>query len=135
MWSGYVMNCKNTNKIKNFARMKFLSPKQWSNYPQNKLSSQEIFENCMLSRITLIRFFKYILLSATETPNFIQFSDVIKFRRAEAKRSILVQVHSSQSFKDLHSYCSTLGNVKKMFHYTTGVEPMVKALTGLEGVF
>lgn len=53
------------------------------------------------------------------------FLDVVKLRRSEAKRSILVQVHSSQSFKDLHSYCSSIGDIKNMFHYTTGVEPMV----------
>lgn len=54
--------------------------------------------------------------------------DVIKLRRSEARRSILVQVHSSQSFKDLHSYCSSVGNIKNMFHYSTGVEPMVISL-------
>lgn len=57
------------------------------------------------------------------------FLDVVKMRKSEAKRSILVQVHSSQSFKDLHNYCSSVGTVKNMFHYTTGVEPMVKNWT------
>lgn len=50
--------------------------------------------------------------------------DLVNSRRAEARRSILVQVQSAQSFKELHSYCSSVGNVKQMLHYTVGVEPL-----------
>ncbi|KAJ8963327.1 hypothetical protein NQ318_018798 [Aromia moschata] len=55
---------------------------------------------------------------------FIPFLERINLRRAEAKRSIVVQVQSAQSFKELYTYCSSMGTVKCMFHYTTGVEPM-----------
>ncbi|XP_044264015.1 poly(A) RNA polymerase, mitochondrial [Tribolium madens] len=61
----------------------------------------------------------------TESDNaFIPFMDVLKFRRNEARRSILVQVQSAQSFKELHSYCNSVGNIKQMLHYTVGVEPL-----------
>jgi poly(A) RNA polymerase len=50
---------------------------------------------------------------------------LIKSRRAEARKSVLVQVQSAQSFKELHSYCSSIGTVQQMLHYTVGVEPMV----------
>ncbi|RZC38102.1 poly(A) RNA polymerase, mitochondrial, partial [Asbolus verrucosus] len=49
---------------------------------------------------------------------------MIDSRCAEARRSIVVQVQSAQSFKELHSYCSSVGTVKQMQHYTVGVEPM-----------
>lgn len=56
---------------------------------------------------------------------FVPFLEMISEKRLQAKRSILVQVQSSQSYKELHSYCSTIGTVKQMLHYTVGVEPMV----------
>ncbi|KAG5878317.1 hypothetical protein JTB14_025367 [Gonioctena quinquepunctata] len=56
--------------------------------------------------------------------NFIPFLERINLRRAEAERSILVQVQSAQSFKELHSYCSSVGTVENMFHYSAGVEPL-----------
>lgn len=56
---------------------------------------------------------------------FIPFLERIESRRHEARKSIVVQVQSAQSYKELHSYCSTLGDVKQMFHYTVGVEPLV----------
>ncbi|EFA06440.1 poly(A) RNA polymerase, mitochondrial [Tribolium castaneum] len=59
-----------------------------------------------------------------QNESFVPFMDVIKFRREEARRSILVQVQSAQSFKELHSYCNSVGNVRQMLHYTVGVEPL-----------
>jgi poly(A) RNA polymerase len=56
--------------------------------------------------------------------SFTPFMSLIKSRRAEARKSVLVQVQSAQSFKELHSYCSSIGTVKQMLHYTVGVEPM-----------
>ncbi|XP_063908492.1 poly(A) RNA polymerase, mitochondrial-like [Zophobas morio] len=66
-------------------------------------------------------------LKVTETEKgtkFVAFADMVSSRRAEARRSIVVQVQSSQSFKELHAYCSSVGSVKQMLHYTVGVEPM-----------
>ncbi|KAJ8976310.1 hypothetical protein NQ317_010264 [Molorchus minor] len=64
-----------------------------------------------------------------EKPNlqnykFIPFLERINLRRTEARRSLLVQVQSAQSFKELHTYCNSLGTVKYMFHYTVGMEPL-----------
>ncbi|KAJ8941745.1 hypothetical protein NQ314_010289 [Rhamnusium bicolor] len=56
---------------------------------------------------------------------FTPFLERINLRRAEARRSILIQVQSEQSYRELHTYCSSVGTVKHMFHYTTGIEPMV----------
>lgn len=54
----------------------------------------------------------------------IPFLDMINTRRDQARKSILVQVQSTESFKELHSYCNSLGTVNQTFHYTTGAEQM-----------
>lgn len=54
-----------------------------------------------------------------------RFLDVLAARRLEAKRSILVQVQSANSYKDLYNYCSSVGTVQEMYHYKAGIEPMV----------
>lgn len=126
MWSGYVMNCKNSNLILNLARLKLLRPRKWPNSPRKNFSTQEAAKSCAFELLNLkICKPEFSHLLAEETSNFVPFLHNIKLRRAEARRSILVQVHSSQSFKDLHVYCSSIGSIKNMFHYTTGVEPMV----------
>ncbi|XP_022909764.1 poly(A) RNA polymerase, mitochondrial [Onthophagus taurus] len=55
---------------------------------------------------------------------FVPFKEKIDERRLEAKRSIVVQVQSSKSHKELYSYCNDFGRIKKMFHYSAGVEPL-----------
>ncbi|VEN37626.1 unnamed protein product [Callosobruchus maculatus] len=59
-----------------------------------------------------------------ETHGFLPFLQKIKLRKEEAKRSVLVQVQSSQSCNELNSYCNSFGTVKQMLHYSVGVEPM-----------
>ncbi|GLV46383.1 mitochondrial poly(A) polymerase [Carabus blaptoides fortunei] len=54
----------------------------------------------------------------------VPFSELIRFRKEQAQRSIIVQVQSAQSYRELHAYCNQIGNVKYMFHYTSGVEPL-----------
>lgn len=56
---------------------------------------------------------------------FVPFLEKIEQRKLEARRSIVVQVQSEQSYKELHSYCNGIGTIHKMFHYTTGIEPSV----------
>lgn len=56
---------------------------------------------------------------------YVPFLEKIEHRKSEARRSIVVQVQSEQSYKELHSYCNSIGIVHKMFHYTTGIEPLV----------
>lgn len=48
----------------------------------------------------------------------INFNEMIKLRRSEAKNSILVQVNSEKSFAELHSYSSQFGRIKGAHHYT-----------------
>lgn len=50
---------------------------------------------------------------------------MINSRRAEARKSILVQVQSEQSAEELYSFCTAFGSVTKMFHYVAGVEKLV----------
>ncbi|ERL89575.1 poly(A) RNA polymerase, mitochondrial [Dendroctonus ponderosae] len=64
--------------------------------------------------------------AATEqlTGTFTPFMEMLQNRRMEASRSVLVQVQSAQSYKQLFTYCESMGKVKCMFHYTEGPEPM-----------
>ncbi|XP_023024830.2 mitochondrial poly(A) polymerase [Leptinotarsa decemlineata] len=59
-----------------------------------------------------------------QSENFVPFLERIDLKRSEAKKSIIVQVQSANSFKELHNYCSSIGKVEGMFHYTSGVEPL-----------
>ncbi|KAK3871505.1 hypothetical protein Pcinc_023347, partial [Petrolisthes cinctipes] len=44
---------------------------------------------------------------------------LVKQRRSEARRSLLVEVAGVKSAGDLHQVCSQYGNVQRMFHFTT----------------
>ncbi|XP_073946465.1 LOW QUALITY PROTEIN: mitochondrial poly(A) polymerase [Choristoneura fumiferana] len=48
---------------------------------------------------------------------FITFDEVVAARRAEARRSLVVQVNSEGSFSELHSYCSKYADIKGIHHY------------------
>lgn len=63
---------------------------------------------------------------STVENKYIPFVDFLNMRKEEAKRSIIVQVQSAHSFKELHAYCDQFGVVINMFHYTSGVEQLVK---------
>ncbi|XP_018302048.1 poly(A) RNA polymerase, mitochondrial isoform X2 [Mycetomoellerius zeteki] len=45
-------------------------------------------------------------------------TEIVK-RRNQACRSLLIQVHSSKSYNDLHNYCSRFGHILSMHHYYT----------------
>ncbi|KAK7794408.1 hypothetical protein R5R35_010389 [Gryllus longicercus] len=53
-----------------------------------------------------------------ELSGFSSFEEMIETRRSEARKSIVVQVHSEQSCPELYSYCCQFGTVKSMHHYT-----------------
>ncbi|XP_025835229.1 poly(A) RNA polymerase, mitochondrial isoform X2 [Agrilus planipennis] len=59
-----------------------------------------------------------------EYKHFVPFFEVIKTRQKQAKQSILVQVQSKKSYKELETYCSQYGAIKEMFHYKAGKEPL-----------
>ncbi|XP_048483365.1 poly(A) RNA polymerase, mitochondrial [Plutella xylostella] len=48
---------------------------------------------------------------------FISFEEVAAQRRAQARRSLVVQVNSESSFKELHGYCSEYSDIKGVHHY------------------
>lgn len=48
---------------------------------------------------------------------FITFDEVVAQRRAEARRSLVVQVNSTASFKELYGYCSSYGSINGIHHY------------------
>lgn len=47
----------------------------------------------------------------------INFDEMVTERRAQAQRSILVQVHSDKSFTELQKYCSQYGKIIGGHHY------------------
>lgn len=57
------------------------------------------------------------LLSFTEISSK-NFTDIIHTRQAQAKRTIVVQVASENSFKDVHQYCSQFGHISNAYFYT-----------------
>lgn len=65
------------------------------------------------------------LFSVTSIDENSSLCEVVSCRQAEARRSILVQVQSSHSYKELYAYCNNIGKIKSMFHYQCGVEPLV----------
>lgn len=54
---------------------------------------------------------------STGTPQKLE--DIIETRRNQARRSIVVQVYSENSFPELHSYCSQFGSIVGAHHYGT----------------
>uniref|UniRef100_A0A1B6CKY0 PAP-associated domain-containing protein n=1 Tax=Clastoptera arizonana TaxID=38151 RepID=A0A1B6CKY0_9HEMI len=48
----------------------------------------------------------------------INFDTMLKIRRDEARRSILVQVQSEQSCPDVHNYCLQFGQIKNLYFYS-----------------
>ena len=67
----------------------------------------------------IFQLFKHFLDPAKkdEPKTFVTFDEFLKQKRDEARRSILVQVQAEKSLSDLHSYCSSFGEIKKMFYY------------------
>ncbi|XP_026730146.1 poly(A) RNA polymerase, mitochondrial-like isoform X2 [Trichoplusia ni] len=54
---------------------------------------------------------------------FVSFDEVVAQRRAEARRSIVVQVNSEASFNELYGYCSKYATIAGVHHYkNTGGE-------------
>lgn len=56
--------------------------------------------------------------SAAAPAAAVNFDQLIRTRRDEAARSILVQVNSDKSHPELHRYCSQYGSIRSAHHYT-----------------
>ncbi|KAI4468026.1 poly a polymerase cid pap -related [Holotrichia oblita] len=100
----------------------------FSNSRFYKLSCDAV--KCVKQRIAFVSSIHYRYLSqklseANVKQTFSSFDDVIATKKLEANRSILVQVQSAQSCKELYAYCSAFSTVKQMFHYSIGVEPLI----------
>ncbi|XP_055370923.1 poly(A) RNA polymerase, mitochondrial [Condylostylus longicornis] len=54
---------------------------------------------------------------SSEVKQEVKFDNFIEFRRAQASRSILVQVQSENSYVDLCNYCSKFGDIIGAHHY------------------
>ncbi|XP_051172701.1 poly(A) RNA polymerase, mitochondrial-like [Leptopilina boulardi] len=52
-----------------------------------------------------------------KSKEFLTFDNVIKRRRNQAKRSILIQIREDRCIPYLHKYCSSFGTVKHIYHY------------------
>ncbi|KAI5638203.1 hypothetical protein NE865_09149 [Phthorimaea operculella] len=50
---------------------------------------------------------------------FKTFDEVVDQRRAEARRSLVVQVNSESSFSELYGYCSKYASINGIHHYKT----------------
>lgn len=96
-----------------------------------KCYSQECKSKCIFLRKYLINDVIAVQVSP-KTMTYVPFLEKIEEKKEEARRSIIVQVQSEQSFKELHAYCSSIGTVNQMFHYTTGIEPAVRYLNTFE---
>ncbi|CAD0197959.1 unnamed protein product [Chrysodeixis includens] len=69
--------------------------------------------------------FKCLLVrkSSDGAKKFVSFDEVVAQRRAEARRSIVVQVNSEASFNELYGYCSKYASIAGVHHYkNTGGE-------------
>ncbi|CAG9583437.1 unnamed protein product [Danaus chrysippus] len=69
-------------------------------------------------------FCKYVLLrKKSDVPRkFITFDEIVAQRRAEARRSLVVQVNSESSFDELYGYCSKYSSIKDVYHYKNSGE-------------
>lgn len=52
-----------------------------------------------------------------QEPEVLTFKEMLKTRRDQASKSILIQVDARRSCNDLHEYLSSLGEVRIMYHY------------------
>ncbi|XP_055636780.1 poly(A) RNA polymerase, mitochondrial [Toxorhynchites rutilus septentrionalis] len=79
-----------------------------------------IFEKlgCLFRRPIIPTFEKYVLSVRSVSDNVPHtFESMLEKRRAEARRSILVQVSSERSFPELATYCSQFGMIESSYHY------------------
>ncbi|XP_058454264.1 poly(A) RNA polymerase, mitochondrial [Malaya genurostris] len=63
---------------------------------------------------------KYAFTVRQISENCHSFETMLTNRRAEARRSILVQVSSERSYPELWSYCSQFGSIASSHHYRVG---------------
>ncbi len=75
-----------------------------------------VVDSC--SRFCFKIIFNFIDTAIAEASVIKNFNDIVTTRRAQAQRSILVQVNSEKSFTELQRYCSQYGTIIGAHHYT-----------------
>ncbi|XP_041981414.1 poly(A) RNA polymerase, mitochondrial-like [Aricia agestis] len=61
--------------------------------------------------------FQSLKCSSDAAKKFVVFDEVNALRRAQAQRSLVVQVSSESSFKELYGYCSKYATISDIHHY------------------
>lgn len=56
---------------------------------------------------------------------FVSFEEVVAQRRAEARRSCVVQVNSQASVGELYGYCSKYASINGIHHYKNTAEEVL----------
>ncbi|KAG6454234.1 poly(A) RNA polymerase, mitochondrial [Manduca sexta] len=59
--------------------------------------------------------------SSDVNKRFVSFDEAVAQRRAEARRSFVVQVNSEASFNELYGYCSKYASINGVHHYKNSV--------------
>lgn len=77
-------------------------------------------EGSLNQPVNILIFNNEILLGGTTRK--IPFEEMIKSRRQEASKSLVIQVASENSYQELSNYCSQFGDIKSAFHYKTTEE-------------
>lgn len=57
------------------------------------------------------------MVNLDTTNKVVNFDEIVATRRAQAQKSISVQVNSEKSFSELHQYCSQYGTIIGAHHY------------------
>ncbi|KAJ8679579.1 hypothetical protein QAD02_015366 [Eretmocerus hayati] len=65
--------------------------------------------NCSRNRSTI---------NSRSQNTYLKYDDLVEQRRAEARRSVLVEVQSEKSCGDVYQHCSKFGSINHLFHYT-----------------
>lgn len=81
--------------------------------------------HCIIHCSGCLIFLFYFELNSDTTNEVINFNDIVTTRRAQAQRSILVQVNSEKSFSELQKYCSQYGTIIGAHHYTLTNEQFI----------
>lgn len=61
--------------------------------------------------------FNFHKFSDLPKPKFVTFDEMIRSRKDEASKSLVIQVNSEKSYQELFNYCSQFGEIKTAFYY------------------
>ena len=90
--------------------------------PRSRTAKVQVhyYNNCV-AVVSFVIFF----VNLDTTNKVVNFDEIVSTRRAQAVKSILVQVNSEKSFSELHQYCSQFGTIIGAHHYTLTDEQFI----------